>query len=456
MSEKAVSENKMGTAPIKSLVLSMSLPMMISMLVQSLYNVVDSVFVSRISADGAPMTAISLAFPIQSLMIALNAGMGVGMNAVLSRSLGEKDPAKASKAAMNGIFLAFVNAAIFLLIGLFLVRPFYRIQTEDETVIEYGVQYLSIICCLSIGVSLQMTMERILQSTGKTVYSMITQAMGAIINLILDPIMIFGLFGFPALGMRGAAIATIFGQLAASALALFFNLKVNKELTFSFKGLIPDIRLIGRIYVVGLPSIIMQSIGSVMVYGINKILYGFSQDAVTVFGVYFKVQSFIFMPIFGLNNGMIPIIAYNLGAGRGKRVKETIRFCLIIAECIMAVGVLIFQFCPGLLLNMFNASENMLIIGEPAFRIISVHFLMAGICIICSSSFQALGNGIYSMIISILRQLVVLLPAAYLLSLAGRLEIVWWAFPIAESAALLISVACMMRINKKVISKISG
>jgi putative MATE family efflux protein len=384
-------------------------------------------------------------------MIALGAGTGVGINSLLSRSLGEKNYKKANLAAVNGIFLTAVNYLIFLLVGLFLVRPFYLSQTQDETIVELGVSYLSIVCYLSLGVFTQMVFERLLQSTGKTVYSMITQSVGAIINIILDPILIFGLLGAPRLGVAGAAIATVFGQIVAAITAVIFNLKVNHEISLSFKGFRPSLSTIKQIYVVGIPSIIMQSIGSVMVYGLNRILIAFSSTATAVFGVYYKLQSFIFMPVFGLNNGMVPIIAYNYGARHKERVLRTRSLSIRYAIGIMAVGVLIFQLFPRQLFMLFDASDHMLSMGIPALRIISIHFVLAGYCIVSGSVFQALGNGVYSMIISICRQLVVLLPAAYLLSLAGNVNLVWLAFPIAEFCSLLLNIVFMRRINKTIL-----
>lgn len=445
-------ENKMGVMPVNQLLISMSLPMMISMLVQALYNVVDSIFVSRISENA--LTAVSLAFPIQSLMIAIGAGTGVGINALLSRALGEKDYGKADKAAVNGVFLAVISYLIFLLVGAFAVTPFYLSQTQDAEIIKYGKQYLTIVCCLSFGMYTQFVFERLLQSTGKTFFTMITQGTGAIINIILDPILIFGLFGMPRMGVAGAAVATVIGQIVAGIIAIIINEKKNTEIKLHFKGFKPDGVIIGHIYMVGIPSIIMQAIGSLMTYGMNRILMVFSSTAAAVFGVYFKLQSFIFMPVFGLNNGMVPIIAYNFGAAKKDRLVKTIKLSILYAEAIMAVGFLIFQFFPLQLFAMFDASETMLSIGVPALRIISISFLLAGFAIICSSVFQALGNGIYSMLISIARQLVVLLPVAYLLSRLGNVNYVWWAFPAAELISLTMSVIFLILINKKIISRI--
>ena len=450
--QENTAENKMGVMPVNRLLLSMSLPMMASMLVQALYNIVDSIFVSRINENA--LTAVSLAFPIQSLLIAFGTGTGVGVNALLSRALGQKDEKTANKAAMNGLFLTVATYLVFLIVGLFIARPFYLGQTRDEQIVEYGVAYLSIVCVFSIGMLFQVMLEKLLQSTGKTIYSMITQIVGAVTNVIFDPILIFGLCGFPKLGVAGAAAATIFGQCLAGGLALYFNLKQNPEIRLSLKGFKPDLQIIGKIYAVGIPSIVMQAIGSVMTYGMNRILIGFTSTATAVFGVYFKVQSFIFMPVFGLNNGMVPIIAYNYGAGRRERVIRTVRLSVCYALAIMAVGLAIFQLAPQYLLYLFDASENMLQIGIPALRIISLSFLFAAFGIVSSSLFQALGNGVYSMFVSLTRQLIVLLPAAWLLSLAGRVELVWLAFPIAEVFSFALSLIFTVRITKTVINHI--
>lgn len=445
-------ENKMGVMPVNKLLMNMSLPMMISMLVQALYNVVDSIFVSRI--DENALTAVSMAFPIQSLMIALGVGTGVGVNALLSRSLGEKDYDRVNKAAGNGIFLAGINYLVFLLVGILVTTPFYLSQTKDAQILSYGQQYLTIICCCSFGMYGQFIFERLLQSTGRTFYTMITQSIGAIINIILDPIFIFGYFGVPKMGVAGAAIATVIGQIVAGTIALVINIKKNDEIQLKLKGFRPDGKIIAWIYEVGIPSIIMQAIGSVMIYGMNRILIAFSSTAVAVFGVYFKLQSFIFMPVFGLNNGMVPIIAYNYGAGKKDRLIKTLKLSIIYAVGLMLLGVIIFQLFPAPLFALFDASETMLAIGIPALRIISLSFIFAGFCIVCGSLFQALGNGVYSMVVSIARQLLVLLPVAYLLSLSGKVEAVWWAFPVAEIASLSLTVFFMFRINRKVISRI--
>lgn len=444
-------ENKMGTMPVNKLLLNMSLPMMISMLVQALYNIVDSIFVSRI--DENALTAVSMAFPVQSLMIAIGLGTGVGVNALLSRALGEKDYDKADKTAVNGIFLSAISYLIFLMVGIFVTVPFYLSQTNDAQIIDYGKQYLTIICCCSFGMYTQFIFERLLQSTGRTFHTMITQGTGAVINIVLDPIFIFGYFGAPRMGVAGAALATVMGQIIAGIMAIIINIKKNPDINLHLKGFIPDVKIIGQIYKVGIPSIIMQAIGSVMTYGMNKILISFSSTAVAVFGVYFKLQSFVFMPVFGLNNGMVPIIAFNFGAGKRDRLVQTLKFSILYAIGLMAVGFFIFQIFPAPLFALFDASWSMLSIGVPALRTISYSFLFAGFCIVCGSLFQALGNGVYSMIVSIARQLLVLLPTAYLLSLLGEVNYVWWAFPIAELMSLAVTVFFLLRINKKVIKQ---
>ena len=445
-------ENKMGAMPVNRLLISMSLPMMISMLVQALYNIIDSIFVSRINENA--LTAVSLAFPLQSLMIAFGVGTGVGINALLSRALGEKDSEKVNKAAVNGIFLDGVNFVIFLLIGLFATTPFYLSQTGDAEIFSYGKQYLSIVCCCSLGMFTQFVFERLLQSTGKTFYTMLTQGMGALINIILDPIFIFGYFGLPAMGVAGAAIATVIGQTVAGIAAVAVNLKKNTEIKLQFRGFRPDMAIIGEIYKVGVPSIIMQSIGSLMTYGMNQILLAFTSTAATVFGVYFKLQSFVFMPIFGLNNGMVPIVAYNFGARNKERLTRTVKLSMVYAVCLMAAGFLVFQIFPAQLFAMVDASETMLAIGVPALRIISLSFVLAGFGIVSGSVFQALGNGVYSLIVSVARQLLVLLPVAFLLSLTGNLNAVWWAFPIAELVSFGVSVFFLIRIYRGVIRHI--
>lgn len=451
--KKMQTENKMGVMPINKLLISMSLPMMISMLVQALYNIVDSIFVSKINEYA--LRAVSLAFPIQSLMIAVAVGTAVGINAFLSKTLGEKDYEKANTIAVNGIFIELISYAVFALIGIFASRPFFSSQTSIPEVRDYGTAYLTVCCVASIGVFMQTTFERLLQSTGKTLYAMITQGVGAIINLVLDPVMIFGLLGFPKLGVAGAAAATVIGQMIAACLAIVFNLKFNKELHISFKDFRPNGKLIGQIYKVGIPSIVMQAIGSVMTYGMNLILEAFGA-AQTVFGIYFKLQSFIYMPVFGLNNGMVPIIAYNYGAGSRERVVKTMKSSILYGVGIMLAGLVIMELFPAELIKLFNATSELLEIGVPALRTICLSFCFAGFCIVVSSVFQALGNGVYSMIVSIARQLCVLLPVAYLLSLSGNVNLIWWAFPIAELVSVCVSTFFLIRVNRNVISCIGS
>lgn len=450
----SVTENKMGVLPIKKLIITMSLPMMASMLVQALYNVVDSIFVARI--DEAALTAVTLAFPLQNFMIALGSGTGVGMNALLSRSLGEKKFDRSDAAANTTILLTLMNYLVFFIIGVFFVEPFIRTQTNDPLIIEYAVQYLRIICLCSAGIFFQMTFERMLQSTGRTVFSMASQMTGAVINIIFDPIMIFGLFGFPRMGVAGAAVATVMGQIVAASVGLFCNLKKNPDISIKPKLIFsPKADIVKEIYFVGVPSILMMSIGSIMTYAMNLILIGFSTTAAAVFGVYFKLQSFFFMPIFGLNNGLIPVLAYNYGAGYKKRIEEALRFAITLALGIMLVGTLSFQIFPKVLLALFNASAEMDVIGVPALRIISLSFPLAGICIALGSVFQAFSESIYSLIVSVGRQLVVLIPVAWLLSLTGNVNAVWWAFPIAEIASLGLSTVFFKKVYSKKVAPLN-
>ena len=446
MSDSVRQENKMGVMPIPKLLISMSLPMIMSMLVQALYNVVDSMFVAQLNENA--LTAVSLAFPIQNLMIAVAAGTGVGINALLSKSLGEKKFETANTIAKNGILLGILSSLVFAILGLLGSRLFFEIQTKDAQIIEYGTQYMSVITIVSFGIFLQITFERLLQSTGKTIFNMITQGMGAIINIILDPILIFGWFGLPSMGVTGAAVATVIGQIFAALLGLFFNYKFNKEIHVSFKGFKPCKETIGNIYKIGVPSIIMQSIGSLTTFGINNILLMFSSTAATVFGVYFKLQSFVFMPVFGLTNGMIPIVAYNYGAQNKKRIYQTIKLSAIIAVGIMLVGLTIFQLFPQTLLGLFEASDHMLEIGVPALRTISLSFVFAGFGIVSSCVFQALGNGVYSMFISLTRQIVVILPVAFIFANLFGLNMVWFAYPIAEVVSVFMCIFMLRRILK--------
>jgi len=436
-------ENKMGTMPVGKLLVTMAVPMILSMLVQALYNIVDSIFVSRISQDA--LSAVSLAFSLQNLMIAVGAGTGVGINAFLSKSLGEKDFKMANKVANHTVYFWAISYAIFLIIGLTLTGAYFKSQTTDASIIGYGVDYMKTVLCCSFGLFGQMFSERLLTSTGRTVLSMAIQMTGAVINTILDPIMIFGYFGCPVMGVKGAAIATCIGQCIAATMGIILNLKYNKDIKLSFEYMKPEGFIFKRVYVVGIPSIVMGSIGSVMTYGLNKILIGFTKTAVAVFGSYFKLQSFIFMPIFGLNNGIIPILAYNYGARNRERILHTVRLALVFAITTMFIGCMAFEAIPEVLLGLFKSNdpaENaaLIEIGVPALRIIALHFLLAGFCIVIGSTFQALGKATFSMVVSLMRQLVVLLPAAYFLSLTGELSKVWLAFPIAECMSLAVTV----------------
>lgn len=446
-----ITENKMGIMPINKLVWNMSFPMMVSMLVQALYNIVDSIFVAKVSEDA--LTAVSLAFPLQTLIIAVGAGTGVGINALLSKSLGEKNFKRANDTAINGGFLYILSYLLFLVLGFAAVKPFYASQLKgsSQAIMDMGVRYLSIVMIFSFGIFGQVFFERLLTSTGKTVFSMVAQLTGAITNIILDPILIFGMFGLPKLGVAGAAIATVIGQTMAAIVAFACNVKFNHEINLSVKGFRPNRTIIGNIYMVGVPSIIMQSIGSVMTYCMNKILIDFSSTAAAVFGVYFKLQSFFFMPIFGLNNGITPIIAYSYGAQQRKRMLKTIRVSMMIAFGLMMVGFAAFELVPQVLLSLFDASQEMMDIGCRALRTIGLHFLIAWFCIIAGTVFQALGKAFYSMIVSIMRQLVVLIPAAYILAKLGGLNAVWFSFPIAETMSFTVSSIFLINIYKKII-----
>ena len=440
----------MGTMSINPLLIKLSVPMMVSMLVQALYNVVDSIFVSHVSESA--LTAVSLAFSLQNMMIAVGVGTGVGVNALLSKSLGEKDQERANKTAENGIFLALCSFVAFFIIGLTCMKPYFYAQTSDAEIAQQGIRYLTVCSVFSLGLFMQTMSEKLLAATGRTNLSMCSQLIGAIVNIVLDPIFIFGYCGEALSGTTGAAVATVIGQFCGAGAAIFFNLKKNPDIQLDWHGFRPSADAIKRIYIVGLPSIAMQCVGSVMTFLMNKILMAFSATAVAVFGVYFKLQSFVFMPIFGMNNGMVPIISYNYGARRPDRVKKTIKLAMCYAEGIMLIGFLLFQFAPDKLLSFFAASDAMLAIGIPALRIICLHFLLAGMSIILSSSFQALGNGVFSLIVSVCRQLFVLLPAAWLLAQSGSVNNVWWAFLIAEFVSILMSLAFYARINKTTIA----
>lgn len=447
MPEETLRENKMGTMPENKLLLSMAVPMMISMLVQALYNIVDSIFVSRICEDA--LTAVSMAFPWQNIIISIAVGFGVGINALLSRALGQKNAERVNQVAVNGLLLAGLSYLLVLVAGLIGIRAYMRTQTDIETIVNYGITYLNICILCSFGVFVEITFERFLQATGRTVYSMITQLTGAITNIILDPILIFGLLGFPKLGIAGAAWATVIGQCVGAVVAVTLNHFKNPEVHLRLRHIRPNGRLMGEITAISIPSIIMSCISSLTCFVMNMILIAYSSTAVAVFGVYFKLQSFVFMPVFGLNNGMVPIIAYNYGAQKPERIHKTIRLGMVYAVAIMMIGLLVFQLIPKELLLMFDASDAMLEIGAPALRIMSLAFVFAGIGIVSGSSCQAFGYSVYSMLISIARQIVVLIPAAYLLSLTGVLRSIWFAFPIAEIFSLILSLFFLRTTLKK-------
>ncbi len=445
-------ENKMGTMPMGKLVFTMSAPMIVSMLVQACYNIIDSIYISRFSEDA--LSAVSYAFPAQNLMIGFATGVGVGVNALLSKSLGEKNYDRANRAAGNGFLLSSISYLLFLLFGLFGARWFIAFQTTTESIIDYGYDYLSVCCIFSFGIFGEVLFERYMQATGRTLLTMFTQGLGALCNIILDPIFIFGWFGLPAMGAKGAAVATVIGQIAAFALAVILNHFKNPDVQLTKEAFKPEAAVIGRILEVGVPSILMMAVGSLMTTGMNKILNRFSDLAVTVFGVYFKLQSFVFMPVFGLNNGVIPIIAFNYGAQHRKRMLSAVKIGCLTATCFMALGLVIMQLFPDKALMLFDASEEMLTIAVPALRIISISYLFAGVCIAISSVFQALGHGTYSTIVSIARQLLILLPTAYLFSLTGELNMVWLAFPIAELMSITVTLLLFYRLYRKIIRQI--
>ncbi len=449
--EENIKENKMGTMPIGKLLANMAGPVMVSMLFQALYNIVDSVFVAKLSQDA--MNAVSLAFPLQMLCIAFSVGTGVGINALLARSLGEKNQVAVNRAAGTGLFLVLCTAAVFMLLGFTLAEPFFRLQTANEQIIAYGRDYVMICIGGSLGIFVQVYGERLLQATGRTNLSMIAQIAGAVCNIVLDPILIFGLLGFPRLEVAGAAIATIVGQFMGAILGLVLNHTKNPEVQLRAANIRPHGATIRDIYAVGIPSIIVQSIGSVMMFGMNRILISFTEAATAVFGAYFKLQSFIFMPCFGLNNAMVPIVSYNYGAGKFDRVRKTVRLTAITAIGIMCIGCALFELIPGTLLGLFSPTDEALAIGKTALRIIGAHFPLAGFSIIAASASQALGKPIYSLINSVCRQIVVLLPTAYLLSLTGRLELVWLAFPIAEFVSVLLNSWFLKRTYKASLEK---
>ena len=447
MTVNTLKENKMGVMPIGRLLANMALPMMISMLIQALYNVVDSIYVSRISESA--VTALSLAFPVQNLLIGFAVGIGVGVNSLLSKSLGERDRKAANRTAGNGIFLTLIAAAVFLVFGLFGTRPYFEMQSDVTETVEGGIVYTSICCIFGLGIFVEILGERLLQSTGRTVHTMISQGVGAIVNIILDPILIFGWFGLPAMGIAGAALATVIGQWAGAVLVIIFNLKCNPDVQLGLKWLKPHGRTVRTILTVGVPSIVMNGIGSVMNFGMNQILQGFGETSTGVFGIYFKLQSFFFMPLFAVNNATISIIAFNYGARKPERITRTLKTACAVAVGIMLTGLAVFQLAPGMLLGMFEPSAEFLAIGTRALRSISWCFPVAAVGISLGASFQALGNGSYSTVISVCRQLVVLLPAAWLLSLSGDVDLVWLSFPIAEVMSGSLTVFFFLRIYRR-------
>ena len=447
MQKNPLQENKMGVMPVGKLLVNMALPMIISMLVQALYNVVDSIYVSRISESA--VTALSLAFPVQNMQIGFAVGIGVGVNALLSKSLGERNQEAANRTAGNGMLLMFLVTAAFMLFGIFGVRPYYEMQSTVAETVEGGIAYTRICCLFVFGSFMQILSERLLQSTGRTVLTMITQGVGAIVNIILDPVFIFGWFGLPAMGVAGAAVATVIGQWVGALVGLYFNEKHNPEVQFGRRYVRPDSRIIKSILTVGIPSIIMNGIGSVMNFGMNQILQGFTETATGVFGIYFKLQSFFFMPLFGLNGATISIVAFNYGARKPDRIVKTLKLTVGTALALMFAGLAAFQFAPDVLLNLFNPTPEFLEIGRVCLRTISWSFPLAAICIALGACFQALGNGIYSTIVSLARQMLVLLPVAYLMSLSGNVNNVWLAYPIAEVVSCSLTLFFFLRIYRQ-------
>lgn len=440
----------MGVMPVGKLLFNMALPMIISMIVQALYNVVDSIYVSQVSESA--VTALSLAFPVQNMQIGFGLGIAVGVNSLLSKSLGERNQEAANYAAGNGILLVVIATALFMLFGAFGARPYFEMQSTVTETVEGGVAYTSICCLFTLGCFTQLLGERLLQSSGRTVYTMISQSTGAIINIILDPIFIHGRFGVPAMGIAGAAVATVIGQWIAAAMVLYFNFRFNPEVQLGLKYLRPSLPALRPILAVGVPTLVMNSIGSVMNFGMNQIFQGFQETATGVFGIYYKLQSFFFMPLFGINNATISIVAYNYGARQPERMTKTLQKALVTGLCFMVFGLAVFQLMPELLLGMFNPSEEFMHMGVKALRIISIHFPIASIGIMLGASFQALGNGTYSTIVSLCRQLLVLLPVAYLLSLTGDVNAMWWSFPIAEVVSAAVTLLLYRRLHQKKIA----
>lgn len=450
---QTLQENKMGIMPVGKLLFNMALPMIISMIVQALYNVVDSIYVSQVSESA--VTALSLAFPVQNMQIGFGLGIAVGVNSLLSKSLGEKNQEAANYAAGNGIFLVIIATVLFMLFGIFGARPYFEMQSTVEDTVEGGIAYTSICCILTLGCFMQLLGERLLQSSGRTVYTMISQSTGAVINIILDPIFIHGWLGLPAMGVAGAAIATVIGQWVAAAMCLFFNLRFNPDVQLGLKYIRPKMHTLNPIFAVGIPALVMNSIGSVMNFGMNQIFQGFNETATGVFGIYYKLQSFFFMPLFGTNNATISIVAYNYGARKPERMTKTLRLALVTGLCFMLFGLAVFQLVPKTLLGLFNPTDEFMSMGVRALCIVSIHFPIAAIGIMLGASFQALGNGIYSTIVSLCRQLLVLLPAAYLLSLTGNVDNVWWSFPIAEVVSAAVTLLLFRQLYLKKIKPLS-
>ena len=446
--------NKMHTMPVGKLLFNMALPLAISMLVQAFYNVVDSIYVSQISESA--VTSLSLAFPIQNLMIGCATGSAVGMNALFSKSLGEHNHEKANKTAGNGILASLAMAAMFVIFGVLGAEGYYAMQSDVPETISGGAAYVGICCIWCLGIFAEILGERLLQASGRTIYTLFTQGTGAILNILLDPVFIFGCapLGIAPMGIAGAAVATVTGQWVAAVLALCFNLTKNPDVQLAPKYLEFDWPIMKKIMTVGIPSIVMMAIGSVMNFGMNQIFLSFQEygeTAAGVFGIYFKLQSFVFMPMFGINNAAISIIAYNYGACQPKRITGTLKCSLTAAMTIMLLGTAAFQLIPDQLLGIFHPSSTFLELGQSALRIVSLHFPMAAVGIALGASFQAMGTGIYSTITSLMRQIVVLLPAAFLLSLTGDVHNVWWAFPISEVISLLTTLFFYSRIYRNLI-----
>lgn len=449
--KKSISADKMGSTPMLRLILSMSLPTMFSMIIQAMYNIVDSVFVSSLGQDA--LTALSLAYPLQLMTISVAVGTGVGINSFISRRLGEKNQELANNGAANGIFISIISWLVFLLVGIFLTVPFFKLFNPTPGVMKYGVDYTSIILIFSVGVMVEIAIEKVLQATGNMIFPMIFQLIGAVTNIVLDPLFIFGIGPFPRMEVAGAAIATVIGQILAMLFAIYIFFFKKHAVQVHVRNFKPSLKIIKNIYAVGFPSIIMQSISSVLVVGLNAILMGFSEAAVSVHGIYYKMQSFVFMPVFGLNQGLMPIMGYNFGAKNKDRLHSAIRYGCIIAAFIMLCGTVIFWVFPAQILSLFNANDDILNMGIMAMRFISLSFLPAAIDIIFSTTFQAVGKGFSSMILSLLRQLVFILPAALVLSNFG-VNAVWFAYPIAEAGALIVAIFLYIRINRKVFSKL--